>query len=75
MNIDTIYEITQVNYNTMSYFFKTGLFTITSFSSFIIPPDNVPGRMMILITTLLAQANVASTALLKVPDSNTMSKV
>ena len=68
-------KITQVNYNTMSYFFKTGLFTIISFTSFIIPPDNVPGRVTILVLTLLAQANVASSALLKVPDSNKMSKV
>ena len=68
-------KITQVNYNTMSYFLKTGLFTVISFASFLIPPDNVPGRIMLLITTLLAQANVASNALLKVPDSNQMSNV
>ena len=65
----------KVNYNTMSYFLKTGLFTIISFTSFLIPPDNVPGRMTLLITSLLAQANVASNALLKVPDSNQMSNV
>ena len=59
----------------MSYFTKTGLFTVISFASFLIPPDNVPGRMLLLITTLLAQANVASNALLKVPDSDKMSNV
>lgn len=51
----------QVNYYIFNYFIPSGLFVIVSWVSFVIPPDSVPGRIALIITTLLVLVNIANT--------------
>jgi len=43
-----------------NYFFPTGLFVVVSWVSFVIPPDSVPARVTLIITTFLVLVNVAN---------------
>ena len=45
----------------MTIFLPTGMLTVSSFIGFLIPPDIVPGRMALLVTTLLMLINIKST--------------
>ena len=40
------------------YYLPSGLFVITSWASFLIPPEVVPGRMAMLITLFLVLINI-----------------
>lgn len=51
----------KVNYYIFNYFIPSGLFVMVSWVSFAIPPDSVPGRIALLITTLLVLVNIANT--------------
>ena len=51
----------QVNYYFYNYFVPSGLFVVVSWVSFVIPPDSVPGRIALIITTLLVLVNIANT--------------
>ena len=64
-----------MNYHLMSYFYKAGLFAAISTISFLIPPKNVPGRVTVLVTTLLAQGNIVNTIFANVPASDGISHV
>ena len=50
-----------MNYYIFNYFIPSGLFVMISWVSFVIPPDSVPGRVALLITTLLVLVNIANT--------------
>ena len=50
-------------------------YTPTSFSSFIIPPDLMPGRMALLITILLMLMNMSGRAREDTPSSDTFSMI
>ena len=41
-----------------SYFLPSGLFVVVSWASFLIPPENVAGRMAMLITLFLVLINI-----------------
>ena len=43
-----------------------GLFVITSWASFLIPPEVVPGRMAMLITLFLVLINIFNRDLIRV---------
>ena len=45
----------------MNVYLPTALLTISSFIGFLIPVDVVPGRMALLVTTLLMLVNICST--------------
>ena len=45
----------------MNIFLPTGMLTVASFIGFLIPPDIVPGRMALLVTTFLMLVNIKST--------------
>ena len=45
----------------MNVYLPTALLTVTSFMSFIIPADIVPGRMALLVTILLTLVNISTT--------------
>lgn len=51
----------QVNYYIFNYFVPSGLFVAVSWVSFIIPPESIPGRIALIITTLLVLVNIANT--------------
>ena len=42
----------------MVYYIPSGLFVVVSWTSFIIPPNVVAGRMGLLITVLLCLVNI-----------------
>ena len=43
------------------YYLPSGLFVIVSWSSFLIPPEVVPGRMALLVTLFLVLINIFNT--------------
>ena len=48
---------------------KSGLLVASSWISFVIPPDVIPGRMALLITLLLALVNLSGTVIDKRPST------
>ena len=53
----------------ISYYMKSGLLVASSWISFVIPPDVIPGRMALLITLLLALVNLSGTVIDKRPST------
>ena len=53
----------------ISYYMKSGLLVASSWISFVIPPDVIPGRMDLLITLLLALINLSGTVIDKRPST------
>ena len=53
----------------ISYYMKSGLLVASSWISFVIPPDVIPGRMALLITLLLALINLSGTVIDKRPST------
>ncbi|TRY71861.1 hypothetical protein TCAL_17155 [Tigriopus californicus] len=51
----------KVNYYIFNYFVPSSLFVAVSWVSFIIPPESIPGRIALIITTLLVLVNIANT--------------
>ncbi len=44
------------------YYIPSGLIVAASWTSFVIPPDSVPARITLLVTTFLVLINVANAA-------------
>ena len=42
----------------ITWYIPSGMFVIVSWVSFLIPPENVPGRMALLITVFLVLVNI-----------------
>ena len=51
------------------------MFVIISWASFVIPPDSIPGRVTLLITDLLVQVNIANSAFVNAPTSDSINYV
>jgi hypothetical protein len=64
-----------VNYYFYNYFIPSGLFVVVSWVSFVIPPDSVPGRIALLITTLLVLINIANSAFASSPAADSVNQV
>ena len=47
----------------LSYFLPSMLFVLVSWTSFLIPPEAIPGRMALLITILLVLVNLFATVI------------
>ena len=43
------------------YYLPSGLFVVVSWSSFLIPPEVIPGRMALLVTLFLVLINIFNT--------------
>ena len=56
----------------MNVYLPTALLTITSFMSFIIPADIVPGRLTLLVTIFLMLVNISTTERSKGPVVSTL---
>ena len=57
------------------YYFPTGLMVAASWSSFVIPPDSIPARVTLLVTTFLVLINVANTAFTNSPGSTRVNPI
>lgn len=64
-----------MNYYFYNYFIPSGLFVVVSWVSFVIPPDSVPGRIALLITTLLVLINIANSAFASSPAADSVNQV
>ena len=53
----------------LTYYFPSWIFVVVSWVSFIIPPGAIPGRMALLITTLLVLVNLLGNSLRSQPAS------
>lgn len=52
-----------------NYYIPSGLFVIVSWMSYFIPPDSIPARITLIITTFLVLVNIATSAFSKFPIS------
>ena len=57
------------------YYIPSGLFVLISWTSFIIPPDVVAGRMGLLITVLLCLVNIFNVVNNHSPSVRVMTKI
>ena len=57
----------------METYIPTTLFVATSFISFLIPPEVVPGRMALLVTILLVLVNIFLGVSDEVPNTSGLS--
>ena len=55
-----------------NYYLPSGLFVIVSWSSFLIPPEIVPGRMTLLVTLFLVLINIFNNITITSPNTETM---
>ena len=55
-----------------NFYLPSGLFVIVSWSSFLIPPEIVPGRMTLLVTLFLVLINIFNNITLTSPNTETM---
>ena len=53
----------------LSYYIPSALFVASSWISFMIPPEVIPGRMALLITLILALVNLSGTVIDKRPST------
>ncbi|TRY78141.1 hypothetical protein TCAL_09317, partial [Tigriopus californicus] len=58
-----------------NYFIPSGLFVVVSWVSLIIPPDAVPGRVALIITTFLVLVNIANTVFSSSPTADTINPI
>lgn len=58
-----------------NYFLPSGLFVVVSWSSFLIPPENVPGRMTLLVTLFLVLINIFNNITTQSPNTETMTSI
>ena len=59
----------------LNYFLPSGLFVVVSWSSFLIPPEIVPGRMTLLVTLFLVLINIFNNITTQSPNTDTMTSV
>ncbi len=57
------------------YYAPSGLIVAASWTSFVIPPDSIPARVMLLITTFLILINVSNTAFANSPVSSSVNPI
>ncbi|XP_059083258.1 glutamate-gated chloride channel alpha-like [Tigriopus californicus] len=58
-----------------NYYLPSGLFVIVSWMSYVIPPDSIPARITLIITTFLVLVNIATTAFSKFPISSEINPI
>ena len=71
-NLQYAYELDEFNGNIThqnNNYFPSWIFVVVSWVSFIIPPEAIPGRMALLITTLLVLVNLLGNSLRSQPAS------
>ena len=54
----------------LSYYFPSVILVIVSWISFMVPSENIPGRMALLITLLLVKVNLLGTVIRTQPSSS-----
>ena len=58
-----------------NYYIPSGLFVVVSWVSLIIPPDAIPGRIALIITTFLVLVNIANTVFSSSPTADTINPI
>ena len=58
-----------------NYYIPSGLIVLVSWMSFVIPPDSVPARITLIITTFLVLINIANSAFSKSPISRSVNPI
>ena len=59
----------------LNYYLPTSLFVCSSWISFLIPPDAIPGRMALLITLLLCLVNILVQVVSHSPSSDFLTPI
>ena len=59
----------------INYYLPSGLFVIVSWTSFLIPPEMVPGRMTLLVTLFLVLINIFNTITISSPNVEGLSSI
>ena len=65
----------KVRHYIIIWYLPSGLFVIISWISFLIPPDNIPGRMGLLITVFLVLVNIFNYIISIMPKAERMTAV
>ena len=53
-----------------NYFVPTTMFTVTSWFSYLLPPNSYPARTSLLVTTFLCQTGIFTSAIKDTPSSD-----
>ena len=59
----------------ITYYLPSAMFVSVSWISFLIPPDNVPGRMAMLITVFLVLVNIFNTITTNIPKAEGLTAI
>ena len=59
----------------LNYYLPSALFVIVSWATFVIPVDAIPGRIGLIITTLLSLINIANSAFSNSPNSHGINQI
>ena len=59
----------------ITFYLPSGMFVMVSWISFLIPPDNVPGRMAVLITVFLVLVNIFNTITTNIPKADGLTAI
>ena len=59
----------------ITYYLPSAMFVSVSWISFLIPPDNIPGRMALLITVFLVLVNIFNTITINIPKTEGLTAI
>ena len=65
----------KVSHYIITYYLPSAMFVSVSWISFLVPPDNVPGRMAMLITVFLVLVNIFNTITTNIPKADGLTAI